>query len=465
MDIDQNDIINYKNHLQINNIIIPLIYTLDENNVYDNIILIHDKINYPDQFANYANSKSLSIIYNESSSNDELLELLTKNFINIKRIAIVFHNSNIEGLKEFTNNKPLFDFNDLDINTNEYSLNMQFIINLANQFNVEHLDYLACNTLLYEHWNKYFNVLKEKTKAIIGASNDLTGNIKYGGDWVLENTNEDIQNIYFTEEVVNYQSTLVETPIGQAGGIITLNQNSSTFEITCTFSDGRSNQLITATNWPVKFTNSNTASPLTIKFNTNIVFNSTYGSTNGYFIMGSNNITIDGNNKEININNITDYLGLFQNGTISTTSSNPSKISITIGNLGVTVTGLSSLIASNPYGGWICQGYFGSYAPTGNITVNYCYSNGPINDYGGGIFGNNVGNHSSATIKANNCYSTGSIGTAAGGIFGYKAGTNSSGIIEVNYCYSTGNNLDAGGGIFGNGAGLGIQASAKISAN
>ena len=129
MDIEQDDIINYRNHLEYKNIVIPLIYTLDENNVYDNIILIHDKINYPDQFANYANSRSLSIIYNESSSNDELLELLTKNFINIKRIAIVFHNSNIDGLKEFTNNKPLFDFNDLDINTTEYSLNMQFIIN------------------------------------------------------------------------------------------------------------------------------------------------------------------------------------------------------------------------------------------------------------------------------------------------------------------------------------------------
>jgi hypothetical protein len=131
------------------------------------------------QFSLYANYKSLSIVYNSSSSNDELLKILEKYFINIKRIALVFHNSNIDGLKEFTNNKPLFEFDDLENKNNQYSLNMQFIIDIANKFNVENLDYLTCNTLLHENWNKYFDILKEKTKMTIGASNDETGNIKY----------------------------------------------------------------------------------------------------------------------------------------------------------------------------------------------------------------------------------------------------------------------------------------------
>jgi len=52
-----------------NNIVIPLIYSIIENYEYDNVILIHDKINNPQQFPLYANSKSLSIIYNESSPN------------------------------------------------------------------------------------------------------------------------------------------------------------------------------------------------------------------------------------------------------------------------------------------------------------------------------------------------------------------------------------------------------------
>ena len=190
--------------------IIPLIYSIIDNHKYDNIILIHDKINNPDKFALYANSKSLSIIYNSSSSSKELIELLNKYFTNIKRIAFVFHNSNINTLKQFINNKPFFNFYDLEINTTEYSINTQFIIDLANKFNVMNLDYLGCNTLLYDDWNKYFNLLKKNTNAIIGASNDLTGNIKYGGDWILENTNEDIKNIYFINNIVNYQYNFAE---------------------------------------------------------------------------------------------------------------------------------------------------------------------------------------------------------------------------------------------------------------
>ena len=41
---------------------------------------------------------------------------------------------------------------------------------------------------------QYFNILTKETGVIVGASDDETGNIKYGGDWVLESTNENIVN-------------------------------------------------------------------------------------------------------------------------------------------------------------------------------------------------------------------------------------------------------------------------------
>ena len=235
------DSIDYNLH-KINNkpIIIPLIYSIIDNHKYDNIILIHDKINNPDQFALYANSKSLSIIYNSSSSNKELIQLLNKYFTSIKRIAFVFHNSNINTLKKFINNKPFFNFYDLEINTTEYSINTQFIIDLVNKFNVMHLDYLGCNTLLYDHWNKYFSLLKQKTNAIIGASNDFTGNIKYGGDWILENTNEDIKNIYFINNIVNYKYTFAK----KSNDTIIFAKDTINSNITCTFSDNSQQKII-----------------------------------------------------------------------------------------------------------------------------------------------------------------------------------------------------------------------------
>jgi hypothetical protein len=44
---------------------------------------------------------------------------------------------------------------------------------------------------MYDEWNKYFALLQQFNDTIIGASNDSTGNIKYGGDWIMESTSED----------------------------------------------------------------------------------------------------------------------------------------------------------------------------------------------------------------------------------------------------------------------------------
>ena len=454
------------------NITIPLIYSIIENHEYDNVILIHDKINNPQEFVLYANSKSLSIIYNESSSNDELIELLNKYFTNIKRISFVFHNTNIDGLKGFTNNKPLFDINDLEINTIDYSLNMQFVINIANQFNVENLDYLACNTLLYEHWKKYFDILKVKTTATIGASNDETGNIKYGGDWVLENTNEDIRNIYFTDSVENYQYTLAESTLILDGGTITMTQTGVP-SIICTLISSTTNttQTIGTDNWPVRIINTSTTNDiLTVVLSSNISFRQNLGGTNGYFIFGSNNITINGNNKLARIdNNVSGHPGVFQNGTSTTTQINPAFTGIIIKDLG---SDGSNNTGIGDNAGWICQSYFGAFASSGNITVNNCYSirttaGGPRLNCGG-IFGSRAGYSSSVTITVNNCFSTGGIGDSGGGIFGSHTGASSLAIITVNNSYSSGGmTASNSGGIFGAYAGDGSSSasSAIITAN
>ena len=47
------------------------------------------------------------------------------------------------------------------------------------------------------------------TNVTCGASNDKTGNIQYGADWVMENTNENVKDIYFTSSIDNYTSSLV----------------------------------------------------------------------------------------------------------------------------------------------------------------------------------------------------------------------------------------------------------------
>jgi len=150
-----------------------------------------------------------------------------------------------------------------------------------------------------------------------------------------------------------------------------------------------------------------------------------------YFIMGTSNITIDGQNNILEINNISYYYGLVQNGTSDLNGMN----NIIIKNLGVSAIGSSSL---NDDAGWIGQQYFNKGAI--GCIVNTCYSTGAISGtYAGGI----CGYGSSGTVS--NCYSTGAIsGMYAGGI----CGDGSSG--TVTNCYSTGAISGAySGGIYG----------------
>jgi hypothetical protein len=161
-----------------------------------------------------------------------------------------------------------------------------------------------------------------------------------------------------------------------------------------------------------------------------IVGNLQLTTSNMYFIMSGSDITIDGQNNTVTVNNVQNYSGLVQNGT----NSSNGQSNIIIQNLGVNAENSTLFFFS----GWVGQQYMNRNA-AGCQVIN-CYSSGDFSGFqAGGIFGSN----SSGT--ATNCYSTGIIsGFEAGGIFG----SNSSG--TATNCYSTGiiSGFQAGG-IFG----------------
>jgi alpha-tubulin suppressor-like RCC1 family protein len=101
----------------------------------------------------------------------------------------------------FLDRKPFFEIE-------PYSENTQFVIKIIKEFGVTNIDYLACNTLSYTNWVSYYELLTLNTGVIVGASNDQTGNIKYGGDWLMESTGQDIELIYFTKSIEYYQYLL-----------------------------------------------------------------------------------------------------------------------------------------------------------------------------------------------------------------------------------------------------------------
>jgi hypothetical protein len=194
--------------------------------------------------------------------------------------------------------------------------------------------------------------------------------------------------------------------------------------------------------WPITIDTSG----VVIRFDSHLIFE----DNDHYFIIGSNNVNIDGCGNTVDISGVSEYPGLVRNGTSETNGYS----NTTIQNLGIISVGSTTLNGSN---GWIGQSYYGANA-SGNIIQN-CYSTGDIANGQGGIVGSSaVQNNFEYTglktvygnLLVNKCYSTGRIGDGTGdggegGIFGQFCSFCST--IE---CFSTGNIIGSrAGGIFG----------------
>jgi len=164
-----------------------------------NVLLIDSHVKDYQTFVDSVNSNTFPIVYSIHSSKTELLPLLQTKFTHISRIGIVF-TSNLGNTQMFLDRKPLFATNETD----HSSENLQFIVNVIKEFSVKNIDFLACNTLNYPNWVNYYQLLTQQTGVVVGASNDKTGNITYGGDWVMESTLQDIENVYFTKSIEYY---------------------------------------------------------------------------------------------------------------------------------------------------------------------------------------------------------------------------------------------------------------------
>jgi BspA type Leucine rich repeat region (6 copies)/Domain of unknown function (DUF4347)/Bacterial Ig-like domain (group 2) len=184
---------------------IPFAYndSMDTKTI-QNIILIDDTVQGYQKFVEGCNVNTFPIVYNYHSDRNELKKLLANKFSNIHRMAFVFHNSNMKK-KRFLNNQYFFSESETPDN---FSKNLQGVIDIIRDFGIGHLDYLACNSLHHDTWKQYFDIMKTTTNVVIGASNHVIGNTKYGGDWVMDTTNENVKSIYFDDSIDAYAGIL-----------------------------------------------------------------------------------------------------------------------------------------------------------------------------------------------------------------------------------------------------------------
>lgn len=194
--------------------IIPVDTSLVNFSTIENILFVDSDVL---SLGQYSNASTFVIPYDKTSSTADVLESFRSWFSSpnllLTRVGFAFHFRGDS--TPFMNDDLLFSDSDLD-NSSPLSVNVQFIIDLIREFSLTHIDFLACNTLLSEKWKLYYQLLIAQTggNVMVGASNNNTGNILYGGDWVMESTMENIRDIYFTSEVEYYKYLLAIFTIG-----------------------------------------------------------------------------------------------------------------------------------------------------------------------------------------------------------------------------------------------------------
>lgn len=166
-------------------------------------------------FSQYVNTNTDYKVYNSNDNNDNndsnnsCTQTLLLTQEKYQRLCFIFKTKE-PFIGTIINSAPLFTSQDLLFykKPKKHSKNFKYIINLIKQLGVSRVDFLACELLLYNEWKTFFDILEELTSVSVGASRNKTGNISYKGDWILESTSENIKNVYFTNDILNYTELL-----------------------------------------------------------------------------------------------------------------------------------------------------------------------------------------------------------------------------------------------------------------
>jgi alpha-tubulin suppressor-like RCC1 family protein len=171
-----------------------------------NLLLIDSSIPDLNLFEKGINHDTKYVIYTKEDTlenvNQKIRDLGLTSFDYVGYVFV----DNLDIFKIFVKDESFITLNNREILDNNTT---NFIKDLVTNYNVKYLDFLACNLLSNPYWKKYFDFLMNKNNGlIVRASTDRSGNLNVGGDWILESTNEDVFNLYFNENLKNWNNLL-----------------------------------------------------------------------------------------------------------------------------------------------------------------------------------------------------------------------------------------------------------------
>ena len=426
---------------------VPLVFPTTKTNC-TNLMLIDSTISESQVFYAAANTSTLPVLFNSNTLRSEIIQLLTHH-TTINRLCVVATNRSMyNNTKLFINNETYFTLEDL---TTPKSNNVQFMIDLIQSHNIKTIDFLACESLTYNAWKNYYLLLQGHGCAV-GASSDKTGNLAYGGNWIMESDNQNIQPVYFTEEIADYTTTLDSILVNILFG------NYSPGEGIPAISPVTLPPPVDGTTYAIY---NSTANPVTVHLapaTELVTYNVEINVVPGGYPGNGSKVTIDGSGVAIVPSD-----DLF-NGTslVTVVDETGALTDIIIQNIDVDVSvnpSLTGVVTT----GWILKG---GLLNESNIDIDNCsvHSSGTLTIGGGGYYNGGIGgggNYNNTTLTFTSCsvYSSGDLTIGGGGYYngGIGGGDNINTSLTFTSCsvHSSGTLTIGGGGYYNGGIGGG----------
>lgn len=177
---------------------------------FKKVCFISSLVESTSQFSQYLASDTYPVIYDYSSDGASLKASLLSQFKSIDRVSFAFHGLPV-GSSSFFSTRFLNIKNFFDVDANGVVIpggeSQVFLQDLFTAWNVKNVDFLGCSLLQSLEWKQFFGLFQN---VVVGASLDDTGNVQYGGNWMMENTMQNIRDLYFNSNIGNYTGLLTQ---------------------------------------------------------------------------------------------------------------------------------------------------------------------------------------------------------------------------------------------------------------
>jgi alpha-tubulin suppressor-like RCC1 family protein len=177
-----------------------------------NLLIIDSQIPYLDAFISSINGFTKYVIFHFSTDTYDSLITAIANIsplpLSYSHIGIVQQRKS--GINyQLLKNEPInvvsgVESKDPEIQT--WSKFLTFLRSLKMAYQITNVDFFMCNIFADNNWKYIIPKIAQQTELQIGASSDVTGNKKYGGNnWTEESNAVNLKTTYFTDTILDYK--------------------------------------------------------------------------------------------------------------------------------------------------------------------------------------------------------------------------------------------------------------------